>query len=149
MARQVKFIESEISRQDQPSAFSSLVAILDAQTASLRQHVPPSAPLPNFQDILDITVYKGGTSVMADVFMSRAQDTTPDSELFGFLLGTALQFVDDIQDAISDRRNHHHTVFTLNMCAGEACDPLINRLLHLIDISLHNRYRQTDSAKVR
>jgi hypothetical protein len=105
------------------------VAILDAQTLSLEQHV-------RFEDadekkIMRITVEKGGTSVLADEFVSHPCPTAR-SMLFSFAFGFALQIVDDIQDMVTDANDGQQTIMTL------ASDPRkpIRRLCHFLELIL-------------
>ena len=67
---------------------------------SLDQHTRPGDPLPGVELIEDITIYKGGTSVMADAYMGHAPAVEPSHEAFAFGFGVALQFVDDLQVSV-------------------------------------------------
>eukprot|EP00049_Salpingoeca_infusionum_P006447 m.107024 g.107024 ORF g.107024 m.107024 type:complete len:693 (+) comp13315_c0_seq8:182-2260(+) len=134
---QVTFIEQHYARQDYLDAFNSLVAILDAQAASLTQHTREGEPVPSDDHIIDVTVFKGGTSVLADAYMDYAQGVRNEIEFFSFAFGVALQLVDDIQDVITDRRNDQHTIFTLNLVRREASDASICKLLHMLERTLH------------
>jgi len=132
---QVLSVESKFPRNEFPNAFHSLTAINDAQTASLSQHAALS-----FSHILGVTVYKGGTSVLADLFMGDGAASDERDLLFSFLLGFGLQLVDDLQDVVEDSKEGHHTVFTRAQDQKMFCDLLVVRLIRLLDWTTHPRH---------
>ena len=64
--KQVKFVEETWDRTAHPTVFFSLLAIHDAQTVSMEQHC--NIEDASFSKILEITCFKGGTSVLADLY---------------------------------------------------------------------------------
>jgi hypothetical protein len=106
----VGLIEGRFPRPDFPGVYRSLLAIYNAQVKSLLQQRPGSAA--SAEDILTISLEKGGTSVLADGYLV-AGDLGPDDEAFCFGFGTFLQFADDLQDVAEDSRCGHMTLFSL------------------------------------
>ena len=106
-----------------------MLAICKAQSQSLQQHLPKEDA--NFEDILNITLAKGGTSVLADMYIVDPVPTQGE-ELFSFAFGFALQVVDDIQDMEVDAKNEQQTIVTLSP------DPrcVVRRLAHLMTLLL-------------
>jgi hypothetical protein len=102
-------IQSEFPIPDWPDVHSSLVTIHDAQVDSLRQQ--HSARGLRRSAILEMSVRKGGASVLADGFLAAGKLTPSQADAcFGY--GVFLQFMDDLQDAESDRRNGSSTLFS-------------------------------------
>lgn len=102
----VSMIEHHFPRSQFPHVYEGLYMIQDAQIASIRQ----SEHL-DIKEIFDISVEKGGTSVIADGYLIHGD---MDKEQFQFCVdfGFALQIVDDIQDQIEDGTHGHHTLAT-------------------------------------
>ena len=71
-------------------------SIIYVMYGSIDQQVQPGNPLPAADKILDITVFKGGTSVLADLYMDQA-DPDLNAQLTAFSFGFALQLLDDLQ----------------------------------------------------
>lgn len=102
----VAMIEHHFPRNQFPHVYEGLYMIQDAQIASIRQ----SEHL-DIKEIFDISVEKGGTSVIADGYLIHGE---MNKEQFQFCVdfGFALQIVDDIQDQIEDATHSHHTLAT-------------------------------------
>jgi len=132
---QVRFVEKEFPRPENPNVFHSMTAINDAQTASLRQHENISD-----SELLTTTVFKGGTSVLADLFMVAGSNPSEEDQIFSFSLGFALQLVDDIQDIIEDSKNKHHTTFTRSLERKQYADLLVLRLIYLLDWTINPKF---------
>lgn len=100
-------IEHHFPREQYPSVYDGLYMIQDAQIRSLLQYQQT-----NQQLIYDISVEKGGTSVIADGYLI---DGVLNDEEYQFCVdfGFALQIVDDIQDQIEDGKHEHETLATL------------------------------------
>ncbi|UCE04719.1 MAG: hypothetical protein JSW07_13970 [bacterium] len=135
----VKMIEEQFPRSHFPAVFQSLLAIFNAQIKSLIQHQNGSGT-----DILDISLEKGGTSVLADGYLLTGNmDEKQQDFCFGY--GAFLQFADDIQDVWVDKKNGHITLFS--QLAGVCeLDNIANKLLnyiskvidfHLSDAAVH------------
>ena len=128
---QVRLIESTWPRHEHGSVYHSLVAISDAQTHSLQQHVPPDQA--RYGSILDITVEKGGTSVLADLLVCVGGRFTRAQAAYAFHLGVALQLVDDLQDVDEDLRAGQQTLFTVPAALhGLRADRYAHRLAHML-----------------
>jgi len=125
----VGMIESEYARAAYPDVYKSLLAIHRAQGKSLRQHTREEGWAQ--VDILDISVEKGGSSVLADAYLAKGWLTQGEAE-FAFGYGVFLQFIDDLQDVDEDLRNGHQTLFTLVAAKG-ALDGIANRLYRFLN----------------
>lgn len=117
-------IERRFPRSDFPGVFQSLLAIYNAQIRSLLQQ--DRADPPAFADLLDISLEKGGTSVLADGYLV-AGDLTPDQQRFCFGFGTILQLADDLQDIGEDSLTGSMTLFS-SEAGGHPLDPLVHGL---------------------
>ena len=111
----VGLMERRFPRSAFPGVYHSLLAIYNAQVKSLLQQRPGGDATPD--DILAISLEKGGTSVLADGYLV-AGALSPADEEFCFGFGTFLQFADDLQDMAEDSRRGHRTLFTIG--AGRA-----------------------------
>jgi hypothetical protein len=105
----VGLIERRFPRSEFPGVYRSLLAIYNAQVKSLLQQKPGAAS--SADDILAISLEKGGTSVLADGYLV-AGDLSPADEEFFFGFGTILQLADDLQDISEDSRRGHLTLFS-------------------------------------
>ena len=65
-----------------------------------------------YEELLEQSCYKGGTSVLADAHMVNGRIPTTQSA-FAFALGFALQMVDDLQDSEEDGADGQDTLLTL------------------------------------
>lgn len=103
----VSKIEHRFLREAYPGVYDGLYMIQEAQIRSLSQY-----RLEDQQRIYNISVEKGGTSVIADGYLI---DGTLSDEEYQFCVdfGFALQIVDDIQDQVEDKENEHQTLATL------------------------------------
>lgn len=123
-------VENVFDRSKFPDPFNAMIAINEAQTKSLAQH---SKVVPPEEFIQEITMEKGGTSVLTDGYLVRGEMTEEDA-LFAFGLGVALQFVDDLQDTLKDTEVNHHTLFTLGWARKEASDIKAMKMLQLLSV---------------
>jgi hypothetical protein len=106
--RLVARIEEEFPRPGFADVHASLLAIHGGQVLSLTQQDDPEIPDAR---ILAISCEKGGSSVLADLYLV-AGDATPSLERFAFGYGVFLQLLDDLQDVATDRAAGHQTLFT-------------------------------------
>ncbi|MGZ5478683.1 MAG: hypothetical protein ACXWGZ_03745 [Candidatus Aminicenantales bacterium] len=111
----VRLIEKRFPRPEFPGVYQSLLAIYNAQVKSLLQQRPGAAPSPD--EILAISLEKGGTSVLADGYLV-AGALRPRDEEFCFGFGTFLQLADDLQDIAEDSQCGHRTLFSSGMAGG-------------------------------
>jgi hypothetical protein len=101
-------MEGDLPRWQWPDAWASILEIHRAQAASMRQH--QRAPLSG-DELLELSVAKGGASVLADMYLI-APDATLEQERFAFGYGVFLQLLDDLQDISLDLARGHQTLFT-------------------------------------
>lgn len=107
-------VEAEFARESFADVHESLLLIHDAQMKSLRQQAGP--PLDE-GELLAISSEKGGTSVLADLYLVSGV-ATADEERFGFGYGFFLQLLDDLQDVEGDLAAAHQTLFTVAAARG-------------------------------
>ena len=105
----VGLMERRLPRPAFPGAYRALLTIYNAQVKSLLQQRPGTAAPPD--EILSISLEKGGTSVLADGYLV-AGALGPADEEFCFGFGTFLQLADDLQDIAEDTRRGHRTLFS-------------------------------------
>ncbi|HEY5914952.1 MAG TPA: hypothetical protein VJA21_30535 [Verrucomicrobiae bacterium] len=125
VGRLVALIEESFPRPEFEDVYFSLSAIHRAQISSLQQQQQATS-LPNEQDLIRITVEKGGTSVLADACLVAGRLSDPEADfMFGY--GVLLQLLDDLQDLRNDLANGHVTVFARQAAHG-LLDELASRL---------------------
>jgi len=125
--RLVRMIEGQYSRSSFPMVYESLLGIQTAQEKSLLQSAYSGEACP---DILDISVEKGGCSVLADGCLVRGGLSDQEASfIFGF--GVMLQFIDDLQDAYDDRDKGHNTIFSGRNTKASA-ESMTNRLINFV-----------------
>ena len=110
----VRLIEKKFPRPAYPGVYQSLLAISNAQVKSLLQQRPGAAS--SAEEILSISLEKGGTSVLADGYLV-AGTLRPADEAFCFGFGTFLQLADDLQDIVEDSARGHRTLFSSGVAA--------------------------------
>ncbi|MEI8199510.1 MAG: hypothetical protein WCG21_05590 [Eubacteriales bacterium] len=121
-------IESEYPRDSDSTIFTLLSLMLEAQEDSLRQQAKGTSL--TLSERLDISLYKGGISVLIDRFFVKKEITEDDMSFYlGF--GFFLQLADDLQDIGEDSRAGHQTVLTVD----ESCEykeKTVNKMLHFV-----------------
>lgn len=123
--RLVSLIEHEYERTVYPQVFDSLLAIHNGQTRSLALLQPDA--IPYNLDVLGISLEKGGTSTLADGYLAAGELTSYQAQ-FAFGLGAFLQFGDDLEDVIEDRKAGIQTIFS-QTANHWPLDSLTNRAL--------------------
>ncbi len=127
--RLVERIEDQYPRRAWPHVHDALIAIHDAQEASLLQQGGLTCPYE--VDVLGLSVAKGGTSVLADGYLAVGA-LSPDEADFCFGYGVFLQLIDDLQDVAEDMRAGHTTIFA--QCARRwPLDRLAGRLQRFVE----------------
>ncbi len=126
--RLVSMIEDHFPRKKFPGVFQSMLSIYNAQIRSLIQQRNYSVPYD--LNILDISLEKGGTSVLADGYLIRGQLSPPEAD-FSFGFGAFLQFADDIQDVSEDYKHGQMTIYS-QLAHHYPLDSLANKLLNFI-----------------
>ncbi len=127
----VRRIETEFPRRAFPAVHESLLAIHAGQVRSLAQQDDPGL---SDGDILEISFEKGGSSVLADLYLV-AGTPRPEDEQFAFAYGTFLQLLDDLQDVEADLAAGHQTLFTRAAGRGALDEPAA-RLAAFVDAVL-------------
>jgi hypothetical protein len=126
--RLVEVIHRAYPASAYPDVHDSLRAIHRAQVGSLAQQSSPR--LRDQTALLQISVEKGGTSVLTDGYLVAGRLSHPEAEfLFGY--GVVLQLLDDLQDIRRDLRAGHATLFTKAAASGWLDGPA-NRLLEFL-----------------
>ena len=115
VGRLVRMIEQFFPRTEFPEVFLSLLAIHRAQMRSLDQQ--EAARAWNERALLQLSIDKGGTSVLTDACLVRGSLTDEEAE-FIFAYGVVLQLMDDLQDFREDLANAHMTIFTRQAGTG-------------------------------
>jgi hypothetical protein len=126
--RLVGRIEEEFPRHELGDVHESLLAIHRAQTLSLSQQDDPRL---TDAEILAISCDKGGTSVLADLYLVSGE-ASREEERFAFGYGVFLQLLDDLQDAETDLATGHETLFARAARRGPL-DLEASRLARFID----------------
>ncbi len=121
----VDMIEAQYDRSRYPMVYKSLTGIHDAQVRSMLQD--GSDDLAG-NDLLDISVEKGGSSVLADGCLIKGSLSEAESE-FIFCFGILLQLIDDLQDIGTDKINGHRTLFSMDS-DKDTVQSLTNRLIN-------------------
>lgn len=104
---------------------NALLLILDAQMKSMIQQ---SNIALTYDDILQVSVYKGALSVYVDYLFASSNRREEDTDFylkFGFLL----QVVDDLQDICDDLKDESKTLMTYHYREG-SLEAVVNKLLH-------------------
>ncbi len=126
----VSLIESQFNRSRFPGVFQALLSIHNAQEESLAQlH---SGDRCDEGEILRISCFKGGTSVLADAFLVHGILTAQQNQ-FAFDWGVLLQLGDDLQDIHEDIERGSTTLFTRAIRDRKPLDGLALQLLNFGD----------------
>jgi hypothetical protein len=124
VGRLVGMIEQSFPRAEFPEVYLSLRAIHQAQMRSLDQQ--DAARTWDEEPLLNLSIAKGGTSVLTDACLVRGSLTDGEAE-FMFAYGVLLQLMDDLQDLHDDLANRHMTIFTRQTGLG-SLDKVTTRL---------------------
>lgn len=107
----ISMIESEFCREQYPEVYKGLLLIHREQ---LRNNKLQNCGLAEAKEvILQSSILKGGTSVLADAYLVKGR-LTKEERQFSFGLGFLLQLADDMQDAEEDEKKVYITMFTCN-----------------------------------
>jgi len=138
-------IEEVFPRVEFPKVYESLLKIQKGQIKSLIQQ--EKVTIPYDADIMNISLEKGGDSVLVDGYLIRGTLTKEEEEFclgYGFLL----QIADDLQDVKEDLKNKHMTI--MSQLAGKYdLDPLSNKLINftLDFMDNHNCIKNKNTLK--
>lgn len=122
----VEILEKQYSRSDNPAVFESLLAIHHAQSQSV--NLLSRAEAPGEVDVLGLSFYKGGTSVLADGYLAGGLLTSAQHQ-YTYGHGILAQLLDDMEDVEEDRRAGRLTLYSQS--AGHlSLDALASRTFH-------------------
>ena len=123
----VHLIESTFEVDERKLIFESISLVHESQMKSLNQLTNHSLIE---EEILSISFLKGGSTVLADMYLIKRRSELEDRQ-FAFELGTYLQLIDDLQDMKEDAHDGIQTLFTL-INKPEHKDEDIKKLLSFI-----------------
>lgn len=132
--RLVSCIEETFKREDYSDLYKSLLLINEGQIKSLRQQEVISIPYE--EDILGISIEKGGSSVVVDGFLTKGK-LDNDEIAFCVFYGFLLQLADDLQDVKSDITNNHMTIMS-QLAPKYELDKISNKLINFTITVLNN-----------
>jgi len=121
-------IESKYPRDNNPTIFNLLLMMLEAQENSLLQQTIIDTL--TIEERLDISLYKGGISVLIDRFFVE-KEITEDDLHFYLEFGFFLQLADDLRDIEEDSKNGNQTIFTLDL-RFEHQEKIVNKMLQFL-----------------
>lgn len=110
-----------------PEVTESIQLIHQAQIDSMRQCLSDDLAR---EDVLAISLFKGGTSVLADAYLVKGSLSKKEMA-FAYNYGAFLQLLDDLQDVKSDQEEGNQTLFSVRQ-SGEDRVGLIRQLISLI-----------------
>lgn len=150
----LQMIEMEYPREDDPTVSNLLIMMLEAQEESLRQH-DKEVKL-SLEERLDISLYKGGISVLIDRYFVD-KEVTEEDLVFYFGFGFLLQLTDDLQDIREDIINENQTILTLvsnsemNLNSDEISiykrEKIVNKMFHFVHLSFRNHIAEDEEFK--
>lgn len=141
--RLLSHIEDMYPRNLDSSVFTLLDIMLEAQEESLFQQ--KSDLFLSYEKRLDISIYKGGVSVLLDRFFVDKPITREDY-LFYLAFGFFLQLADDLQDISEDTTSRNQTLFTLGE-TPEDKEKTVNKLLHFLSSIMKTYHTANDTFK--
>ena len=122
----VAMIEKQYSRSTHSGVFESLLAIHHAQSLSL--NLLRRAAAPGEVDVLGLSFYKGGTSVLADGYLISDSLNEAQRE-YTYAHGIFAQLLDDMEDVEQDCLAGRLTVYSQSADHGPL-DRLANHTFH-------------------
>ena len=105
----VGMIETQYSRLEEPAVFESLLAIHHAQSQSV--NLLRRAAAPGEVDVLGLSFYKGGTSVLADGYLAGGSLNGAQRQ-YSYGHGIFAQLLDDMEDVEQDSRAGRLTLYS-------------------------------------
>ncbi|MDD3172533.1 MAG: hypothetical protein PHF63_02495 [Herbinix sp.] len=136
-------IESAYPRDCDTQVFPLLLMMLEAQETSIKQQSKDL--LLTYEERLNISIYKGGISVLIDRFFVNKEITEADL-IFYLSFGYFLQLADDLQDIKEDSTQGHCTIFTLDLkCSQE--EKVVNKMLHFVHQITYSYPSENNSFK--
>lgn len=135
----VELVEREYPRASYPEVYKALLLIHDRQVQSLSRQSQKDFSQWSYSEILDLSIQKGGASVLADAFLVNPS-ADEKSFRFAYQLGFVLQLIDDLQDTVQDFLNGDVTLFTYAIYRRESFEPLVLKLMRAVeDLQVENK----------
>lgn len=125
------FIEFEYSRASDTSIHNLLLMMLEAQEISMTKQKNKDLTA---EERLDISIYKGGLSVLIDRYLIN-KPLTQEDIIFYLSFGFFLQLADDLLDISEDIKAGSQTIFSLDT-SSHHLELLVNKLF----IYVHNLF---------
>ncbi|MCI6693482.1 MULTISPECIES: hypothetical protein [unclassified Clostridium] len=122
----VSYIEDEFERDNYTEIYKALLSIHKGQIKSLKQQ--DCLSIPYEEDILGISIEKGGSSVLVDGFLTKGK-MNKDEISFCIFYGFSLQLADDLQDIKCDINNKHITIMS-QLAPKYKLDKIANKLIN-------------------
>lgn len=122
----VEYIEKTFERNKYNKLYEALLLIHEGQIKSLNQQEYISVPYEN--NILGISIEKGGASVLVDGFLTKGK-LNKDEISFCIFYGFLLQLADDLQDVKIDIANNHTTIMS-QLAPRYKLDIIANKLIN-------------------
>ncbi len=122
----VRMVERQYPRGQFELVYESLLAIHYAQSKSAR--LPKWPEKLHIRRIAEMSLEKGGTSVLADGFLAAGELSAEEMEII-FNYGAFAQLMDDQEDIEQDLRHRELTLFTDAARYGKA-DGVMNRVFN-------------------
>ncbi|MBP1924289.1 hypothetical protein J2Z76_000142 [Sedimentibacter acidaminivorans] len=129
----IQDIELQYNREDFTQVYDSILLIQEAQIESLKQDQNTTM---TEDDILPISFFKGGSSVLADAFLVKGNLSKEEME-FSFEYGAFLQLLDDLQDTIEDKVEGHQTIFSINV-KGDLDKNILKLISYIFEVNTPN-----------
>ncbi|MBQ8592450.1 MAG: hypothetical protein IJ485_06880 [Lachnospiraceae bacterium] len=119
-------VENFYPRSCNSDIYDGLLMMLEAQEYSLKQAKESLSE----EDILAISIYKGGVSVLLDRFYVE-KEMTEEEIRFYLAYGFFLQLADDLQDISSDELEGSRTILNLQSDSAYK-ERMVNKILHFL-----------------
>lgn len=124
----ISLIEANYPRKEYPDVYECILLIFQAQIESLKQQ---SDCFLSEKELLDISIFKGASSVLVDGCFIHGKLTEKDISFLS-QFGYFLQLADDLQDIETDNQSNHQTLFTKQSEKGYL-DLIANQLFDYLD----------------
>jgi len=122
----VSKIEEDFERDNYCELYEALLSIHEGQIKSLKQQ--EVITIPYEEDILGISIEKGGASVLVDGFLTKGKINKEEIS-FCIFYGFMLQLADDLQDIKADIDNSHTTIMS-QLAPKYNLDNIVNKLIN-------------------
>lgn len=124
----LKAIEVDYPRDKDTGIYTILLMMLDAQEESMSQQ--SQKQLLSIEERLDISLFKGGVSVLVDRYLINKELTEEDLSFY-LAFGFFLQLADDLQDIGDDSYKGYQTIFTYDLNKASE-EKNVNKLMNFL-----------------